>query len=86
MKSDVKAVRVTGTGSVFAGRTRLRGIILNIRYQYTIMATITDSPSNNNTTVEYKDIKPLGNECVGSFSWPSEVFFFFIPSGKECEP
>ena len=27
-KSDVKAVRVTGTGSVFAGRTRLRGIIL----------------------------------------------------------
>ena len=28
MKSDVKAVRVTGTGAVFAGRTRLRGIIL----------------------------------------------------------
>ena len=28
MKSDVKAVRVTGTGSVFAGRTRLRGWIL----------------------------------------------------------
>ena len=28
MKSDVKAVRVTGTGVVFAGRTRLRGIIL----------------------------------------------------------
>ena len=28
MKSDVKAVRVTGTGTVFAGRTRLRGLIL----------------------------------------------------------
>ena len=28
MKSDVKAVRVTGTGAVFAGRTRLRGIVL----------------------------------------------------------
>ena len=28
MKSDVKAVRKAGTGSVFAGRTRLRGIIL----------------------------------------------------------
>ena len=28
MKSDVKAVRVTGTGAVFAGRTRLRGMIL----------------------------------------------------------
>jgi hypothetical protein len=28
MKSDVKAIRVTGTGSVFAGRTRLRGIVL----------------------------------------------------------
>ena len=28
MKGDVKAVRVTGTGSVFAGRTRLRGMIL----------------------------------------------------------
>ena len=28
MKSDVKAVRVSGTGAVFAGRTRLRGIIL----------------------------------------------------------
>ena len=29
MKSDVKAVRQTSTGSVFAGRTRLRGIILS---------------------------------------------------------
>jgi len=28
MKSDVKAVRVTGTGSVFGGRTRLRALIL----------------------------------------------------------
>ena len=28
MNSDVRAVRKTGTGSVFAGRTRLRGIIL----------------------------------------------------------
>ena len=28
MKSDVKAVRKASTGSVFAGRTRLRGIIL----------------------------------------------------------
>ena len=28
MKGDVKAVRVTATGSVFAGRTRLRGMIL----------------------------------------------------------
>mgnify|MGYP003137249927 FL=1 len=28
MKSDVKAVRKTSTGSVFGGRTRLRGIIL----------------------------------------------------------
>ena len=28
MKSDVKAVRKDATGSVFGGRTRLRGIIL----------------------------------------------------------
>ena len=28
MKGDVKAVRVAATGAVFAGRTRLRGIIL----------------------------------------------------------
>ena len=28
MKSDVKSVRLNTTGSVFAGRTRLRGIIL----------------------------------------------------------
>ena len=28
MKGDVKSVRVTATGAVFAGRTRLRGIIL----------------------------------------------------------
>ena len=28
MKSDVKAVRKATTGSVFGGRTRLRGIIL----------------------------------------------------------
>ena len=27
-ESDVKAVRVTATGAVFAGRTRLRGLIL----------------------------------------------------------
>ena len=27
-KGDVKAVRVTATGAVFAGRTRLRGLIL----------------------------------------------------------
>ena len=28
-KSDVKAVQITATGTVFAGRTRLRGIIVN---------------------------------------------------------
>ena len=28
MKTDIKAVRVSGTGAVFAGRTRLRGMIL----------------------------------------------------------
>jgi len=28
-KSDVKAVQATGTGTVFAGATRLRGIIMN---------------------------------------------------------
>ena len=28
MKSDVKAVRISATGAVFAGRTRLRGLIL----------------------------------------------------------
>ena len=28
MKTDIKAVRVSGTGSVFGGRTRLRGMIL----------------------------------------------------------
>ena len=28
MKGDVKSVRVTATGAVFAGRTRLRGIVL----------------------------------------------------------
>ena len=27
-KSDVKSVRVTATGAVFAGRTRLRGLIM----------------------------------------------------------
>jgi len=29
MKSDVKAVRKTSAGTVFGGRTRLRGIILS---------------------------------------------------------
>lgn len=28
-KGDVKAQQVTGTGTVFAGRTRMRGIIVN---------------------------------------------------------
>ena len=29
LKGDVKAQQVTGTGTVFAGRTRMRGIIVN---------------------------------------------------------
>ena len=33
MKGDVKAVRVTATGAVFAGRTRLRGIVTCILMQ-----------------------------------------------------
>ncbi len=48
MKGDVKAVRVTGTGSVFAGRTRLRGIILENDH-----ATDTQSITLQDNTVQH---------------------------------
>ena len=47
-KGDVKAVRVTATGAVFEGRTRLRGIILasdGVRSGTIILQDNSDSTS-----------------------------------------
>ena len=71
MKSDVKAVRVTGTGSVFAGRTRLRGIILssdNVGAGTVILQDNTDS-----TTLFQADV-PQGD--VFAFNIPEDGILF----------
>ena len=64
MKSDVKAVRVTGTGSVFAGRTRLRGIIVEN----------TNSSTAQSITLQDTDGTQFITSCP-----PGDIFAFNIP-------
>ena len=63
MKSDVKAVRVTGTGSVFAGRTRLRGIILE-----------NDGATTQSITLQSGGVTQFLTSCPAG-----DVFAFNIP-------
>ena len=70
MKSDVKAVRVTGTGSVFAGRTRLRGIIL--ANNTAIAGTITLQDGNSAT--QFQGDCPAGD--VFAFNIPEDGILF----------
>jgi hypothetical protein len=63
-KGDVKAVRVTATGSVFAGRTRLRGIILS-------NATVT---LQDETGTQFIGDCPAGD--VFSFNLPEDGILF----------
>ena len=63
MKGDVKAVRVTGTGSVFAGRTRLRGIILENDH-----ATDTQSITlQSNSVTIFQTACPAGDVLLSTF-------------------
>ena len=63
MKSDVKAVRVTATGSVFAGRTRLRVIILE-----------NDGTTTQSITLQSGGVTQFLTSCPAG-----DVFAFNIP-------
>ena len=69
-KSDVKAVRATGTGSVFAGRTRLRGIILENDGSSTQSITLQDG----NSVTQFEVSCPAGD--VFAFNIPEDGILF----------
>ena len=71
MKGDVKAVRVTATGAVFAGRTRLRGIILENDH-----ATDTQSITlqDGNSVTQFLTACPAGD--VFAFNIPEDGIVF----------
>ena len=70
MKSDVKAVRVSATGSVFAGRTRLRGIILSNSTAGAGSITLQDG----NSVTQFIGDCPAGD--VFSFNIPEDGILF----------
>ena len=72
MKSDVKAVRVTGTGAVFAGRTRLRGMILASDGGGAGVLELTTT-SNTGTILFVGDV-PTGD--VINFSFPEDGILY----------
>ena len=77
MKSDVKAVRVTATGAVFTGRTRLRGIILeNDHASATQAITLQD---NADSTTLFTTSCPAGD--VFAFNIPEDGILF--PGGMK---
>ena len=78
MKSDVKAVRVTATGAVFAGRTRLRGIILANNTASAGAITLQD---NTDSTTLFQGDAPAGD--VFAFNIPEDGILF--PKGIFCK-
>ena len=70
MKSDVKAIRVTGTGSVFGGRTRLRGIILANATAGAGTITLQDG----NSVTQFVGDCPAGD--VFAFNIPEDGILF----------
>ena len=76
MKSDVKSVRVTGTGAVFAGRTRLRGMILASDGSGAGSVTLQDN--TDSTTLFQADV-PNGD--VFSMNIPEDGILF--PGGRK---
>lgn len=64
-KGDVKAVQITATGSVFAGRTRLRGIILS---------NTTTTTTTGSITLQDEDGTQFTSEVP-----PGDVFSFNLP-------
>ena len=77
MKSDVKAVRVTGTGAVFAGRTRLRGIILSNTTTQTTTGSVTLQDIDG---TQFTAEVPPGD--VFSFNMPEDGILF--KGGMTC--
>ena len=77
MKGDVKAIRKTATGAVFAGRTRLRGIIVASDGGGAGQITLQDN--TDSTTLFDCDI-PTGD--VFSFNLPEDGILF--PGGMKC--
>jgi hypothetical protein len=75
-KSDVKAVRVTGTGAVFAGRTRLRGIIVASDGVGAGQITLQD---NTDSTTLFDCDTPSGD--VFAFNIPEDGVLF--PGGMK---
>ena len=76
MKSDVKAVRVTATGAVFAGRTRLRGIILANNTASAGAITLQD---NTDSTTLFQGDAPARD--VFAFNIPEDGILF--PGGMK---
>ena len=76
MKGDVKAIRKTATGAVFAGRTRLRGIIVASDGGGAGQITLQDN--TDSTTLFDCDI-PSGD--VFSFNIPEDGVVF--PGGMK---
>ena len=79
MKSDVKAVRVTATGAVFAGRTRLRGLIL-VSDAGGSAGGLTLQDNTDSTTLFQADV-PTGD--VFSMNIPEDGILF--PKGIFCK-
>ena len=71
MKGDVKAVRVSATGAVFAGRTRLRGMILASDGSGAGSITLQD---NTSSTTLFQGDCPEGD--VFSFNIPEDGILF----------
>ena len=70
-KGDIKSVRVTATGAVFAGRTRLRGIILAADGGGA--GTIILQDNTDSTTLFQADV-PTGD--VFSVNFPEDGILF----------
>ena len=79
MKSDVKAVRVTGAGAVFAGRTRLRGIVL-VSDAGGSAGGITLQDNTDSTTLFQGDV---ANGDVFALNIPEDGILF--PKGIFCK-
>ena len=76
MKGDVKAVRVSATGAVFAGRTRLRGMILASDGSGAGSITLQD---NSDSTTLFQGDCPSGD--VFAFNIPEDGVVF--PGGMK---
>ena len=75
-KGDVKAVQITAAAQVFAGRTRLRGIILSANSTTAVGAVTLQDESGTQFTAEV----PPGD--VFSFNLPEDGILF--KGGMTC--